>query len=68
MKFSIALFTIFTTLAMGELTKVTRSAKKLGLRQDGSAQVQTASMVNAAGETVPFDTAGVYKDATKKGL
>ncbi|OTA96571.1 hypothetical protein M434DRAFT_27715 [Hypoxylon sp. CO27-5] len=66
MKFSIALFAIFSTVAMAELTKVPRSAK-VAVRQDGSAQVQTAAMANANGEAVPFDTAGVYKDATNKG-
>ncbi|KAI1136439.1 hypothetical protein F5Y05DRAFT_108404 [Hypoxylon sp. FL0543] len=66
MKFSIAIFAIFSTLAMGELTKVPRSQKAVA-RQDAGAQVQTAAMANANGEAVAFDTAGVYKDATTKG-
>ncbi|KAI0836917.1 hypothetical protein F5Y06DRAFT_298151 [Hypoxylon sp. FL0890] len=67
MKFSIAIFAIFSTVAMAELTKVPRSEKAVVARQDGSTQVQTAAMANANGEAVPFDTAGVYKDATAKG-
>ncbi|KAI1412797.1 hypothetical protein F5Y13DRAFT_190003 [Hypoxylon sp. FL1857] len=66
MKFSIAIFAIFSAVATAELTKVPRSAKVVA-RQGGGAQVQTAAMANANGEAVPFDTAGVYKDATTKG-
>ncbi|KAI1440158.1 hypothetical protein F5Y02DRAFT_361149 [Annulohypoxylon stygium] len=69
MKFSIALFALFSTLAMAELKKVPRSEKSnIVSRQAGAAQVQTAAMSSANGDIVTFDTAGVYKDATNKGL
>ncbi|KAI1371298.1 hypothetical protein F4677DRAFT_450563 [Hypoxylon crocopeplum] len=66
MKFSVAIFALFTTVAMAELKKVPRSEKVVARQAD--AQVQTAAMSNANGEVIPFDTAGVYKAATEKGL
>ncbi|KAI0377239.1 hypothetical protein F5Y04DRAFT_285184 [Hypomontagnella monticulosa] len=70
MKFSVAIFALFTTVAMAELRKVPRSEKPnvVMARQDGSAQVQAASMSNANGEAIPFNAANVYKDSTAKGL
>ncbi|KAI0895116.1 hypothetical protein F4806DRAFT_90737 [Annulohypoxylon nitens] len=69
MKFSIAIFALFSTLVMAELKKVPRSEKSnIVSRQAGAAQVQTAAMSSANGDIVTFDTAGVYKDATNKGL
>ncbi|KAI6082044.1 hypothetical protein F4821DRAFT_264331 [Hypoxylon rubiginosum] len=70
MKFSVAIFAIFTTVAMAELQKVPRSqkpAKAVEVRQAG-AQVQTAAMSNANGDVVTFDTAGVYKASTEAGI
>ncbi|KAI4860580.1 hypothetical protein F4820DRAFT_452773 [Hypoxylon rubiginosum] len=71
MKFSVAIFAIFTTVAMAELQKVPRSqkpAKAVEVRQAGAAQVQTAAMSNANGDVVTFDTAGVYKASTDAGI
>ncbi|KAI1101623.1 hypothetical protein F4804DRAFT_293359 [Jackrogersella minutella] len=69
MKFSIAIFALFSTLAMAELKKVPRSQKAVIARQaDPAAQVQTATMATANGDVIPFDAANVYKDSTAKGL
>ncbi|KAI1385405.1 uncharacterized protein F4822DRAFT_432256 [Hypoxylon trugodes] len=68
MKFSVAIFAIFSTVAMAELTKVPRSQKAVARQADAAAQVQTAVMASADGGIVPFDTAGVYKASTDKGL
>ncbi|KAI1397052.1 hypothetical protein F4819DRAFT_490910 [Hypoxylon fuscum] len=68
MKFSIAISLIFAAVATAELQKVPRSQKAVKVRQAGDAQVQTAAMSSANGDVVTFDTAGVYKAATDKGL
>ncbi|KAI0886458.1 uncharacterized protein GGS22DRAFT_113821 [Annulohypoxylon maeteangense] len=69
MKYSVAIFALFSTLAMAELKKVPRSEKSnIVSRQAGAAQVQTAAMASANGDIIPFDTAGVYKASTDSGL
>ncbi|KAI1763513.1 hypothetical protein GGR53DRAFT_365422 [Hypoxylon sp. FL1150] len=71
MKFSVAIFAIFTTVAMAELQKVPRSQKPVKAvvaRQNGATQVQTAAMSDANGNVVTFDTAGVYKAGSAAGI
>ncbi|KAI0165274.1 hypothetical protein GGR52DRAFT_575366 [Hypoxylon sp. FL1284] len=69
MKFSVAIFAIFTTVAMAELQKVPRSQKPDNalVRRQG-AKVQTSSMSDADGNVVDFDTAGVNMASQKAGL
>ncbi|KAI1468291.1 uncharacterized protein F4812DRAFT_361655 [Daldinia caldariorum] len=61
MKLSVVLFGLFSTVAMAELTKVPRSQKPVVARQDGE-KVQAASMVDANGNIVAFNAAGVTKN------
>ncbi|KAI1645258.1 hypothetical protein F4815DRAFT_159847 [Daldinia loculata] len=61
MKVSVIIFGLFTTVAMAELTKVPRSQKAVVARQAGE-KVQTAAMVDADGNVVAFNAAGVAKD------
>ncbi|KAI8960339.1 hypothetical protein F5Y11DRAFT_269946 [Daldinia sp. FL1419] len=60
MKLSVFIFGLFTTVAMAELTKVPRSQKAVVRRQ--GEKVQTAAMVDADGNVVPFNAASVAKN------
>ncbi|OTB18059.1 hypothetical protein K445DRAFT_20524 [Daldinia sp. EC12] len=65
MKLSVIIFGLFTTVAMAELTKVPRSQKAVVARQEGGEKVQTAAMVDADGNVVAFNAAGVAKGQRK---
>ncbi|KAK1982221.1 hypothetical protein LZ30DRAFT_781465 [Colletotrichum cereale] len=62
-------YSIFTLLAVAAAFVAAAPAEMIVERQTAdSVPVDGSAMTNAAGEIIPFDTAGVYQAAKNNGL